>query len=76
MIVDWQTHIVGQATTRYVHLLSNIESQQSLIHRAFALVLFDTIASYLTAGFIRKTKHIHCYGHMPVAVIRYIVMLK
>ena len=42
MIVDRQDHIVGKTTKRDAHLLSNIESKQSLIHRAFSLFLFDT----------------------------------
>ena len=42
IIVDRQDHIVGKTTKRDAHLLSNIESKQSLIHRAFSLFLFDT----------------------------------
>ncbi|CAF1058095.1 unnamed protein product [Rotaria sordida] len=41
MIVDQNDRIIGQTTKKDAHLLSNIESEQSLIHRAFSFFLFD-----------------------------------
>jgi isopentenyl-diphosphate delta-isomerase len=42
MIVDHQDRIIGQATKKDAHLLSNIENKPSLIHRAFSFFLFDS----------------------------------
>jgi isopentenyl-diphosphate delta-isomerase len=42
MIVDRQDRIIGQVTKKDAHLLSNIESKSSLIHRAFSFFLFDS----------------------------------
>lgn len=45
MAVDRQDQIIGQVTKKDAHLLSNIEGEQSLIHRAFSFFLFDTSTS-------------------------------
>jgi isopentenyl-diphosphate delta-isomerase len=42
MIVDRQDRIIGQATKKDAHLLSNIEHDPPLIHRAFSFFLFDS----------------------------------
>jgi len=39
--VDRQDRIIGQITKKDAHLLSNIENDPSLIHRAFSFFLFD-----------------------------------
>src|ERR1700733_14850449 len=41
MVVDRQDRIIGQTTKKDAHLLSNIENEPSLIHRAFSFFLFD-----------------------------------
>jgi isopentenyl-diphosphate delta-isomerase len=41
MIVDRHDQIIGQTTKKDAHLLSNIENEPSLIHRAFSFFLFD-----------------------------------
>lgn len=41
MVVDEQDRIIGQASKKDAHLLSNIENQPSLVHRAFSFFLFD-----------------------------------
>jgi isopentenyl-diphosphate delta-isomerase len=45
IVVDLQDRILGQVTKKDAHLLSNIESNPSLIHRAFSCFLFDTSTS-------------------------------
>ncbi|UJR29562.1 hypothetical protein I4U23_010779 [Adineta vaga] len=40
--VDRQDRVIGITTKKDAHLLANIESEQSLIHRAFSLFLFDS----------------------------------
>jgi isopentenyl-diphosphate Delta-isomerase len=45
IVVDKQDRILGQATKKDAHLLSNIEDEPSLIHRAFSFFLFDHSAS-------------------------------
>ena len=45
MIVDRQDRIIGQITKKDAHLLSNIESEPSLVHRAFSFFLFDSSTS-------------------------------
>ncbi|CAF2857549.1 unnamed protein product [Rotaria sp. Silwood2] len=42
MVVDQHDHIIGETTKKDAHLLSNIEGEQSLVHRAFSFFLFDT----------------------------------
>ena len=42
MIVDRQDQIIGETTKKDAHLLSNIEQEPTLIHRAFSFFLFDS----------------------------------
>jgi len=42
MVVDQHDQIIGQVTKKDAHLLSNIERQPSLVHRAFSFFLFDS----------------------------------
>ena len=41
MVVNRQDQIIGQVTKKDAHLLSNIEAEPTLIHRAFSFFLFD-----------------------------------
>ena len=45
MIVDHQDQIIREATKKDAHLLSNIENQPTLIHRAFSFFLFNNSTS-------------------------------
>ncbi|CAF1028832.1 unnamed protein product [Adineta steineri] len=45
MIVDSKDNIIGQVTKKDAHLLSNIEGEKSLVHRAFSFFLFDNSTS-------------------------------
>jgi len=45
MVVDQQDHIIGEISKKDAHLLSNIEGEQSLVHRAFSFFLFDNSTS-------------------------------
>lgn len=42
MIVDRDDQIIGEVTKKDAHLLSNIEREPTLIHRAFSFFLFDS----------------------------------
>ncbi|CAF3630869.1 unnamed protein product [Rotaria socialis] len=41
MVVDQHDRIIGRTTKKDAHLLANIESEPSLVHRAFSFFLFD-----------------------------------
>lgn len=41
ILVDQTDRVLGQTTKKDAHLLSNIEKQPSMIHRAFSFFLFD-----------------------------------
>ena len=45
MVVDRQDRIIGETTKKDAHLLVNIESEPTLIHRAFSFFLFDSSTS-------------------------------
>jgi isopentenyl-diphosphate delta-isomerase len=45
MVVDQQDHIIGEISKKDAHLLSNIEGEKSLVHRAFSFFLFDNSTS-------------------------------